>query len=55
LLKCHAGQMYEVLCNLKPWSNEAGEQLHALDRMFYFQERRMRAFEMDMEILTTSL
>jgi hypothetical protein len=55
LLECHAGQMYEVLGNLKPWSNEAGEQLHALDRMFYFQGRRMKASEMDVEILTTSL
>jgi hypothetical protein len=40
ILDCHGGEFYEKFGNLHPWANEAGEHLHALDRMFFFQRSR---------------
>lgn len=37
ILDCHGGDLYEKFGNLHPWANEAGEHVHALDRMVFFQ------------------
>jgi hypothetical protein len=53
ILECHASSLYERLGNLHPWANEAGEHLHALDRMFFFQRSRKGIQQLATKVLKT--
>jgi hypothetical protein len=55
ILEMHAGNLYEKFGNLHPWANEAGEHMHALDRMFFFQRSRKGSSKLNTKILTTGL
>jgi hypothetical protein len=56
ILECHGADMYEKFGNLHPWANEAGEHLHALDRMFFFQRSRKGTQQgLAKKILTTGM
>jgi hypothetical protein len=55
IVEMHAADMYEELGSLQPWANEAGEQLHALDRMFVFQRRRRSASDLSSDLLITAI
>jgi hypothetical protein len=55
ILEIHAGNMYHKFGNLHPWANEAGEHMHALDRMFFFQRSRKGTSKLCTRILTTGL
>jgi hypothetical protein len=56
ILDCHGGDLYEKFGNLHPWANEAGEHLHALDRMFFFQRSRKGTHHgLATKVLTTGL
>jgi hypothetical protein len=55
IMEKHVGDLYQQLGNLQPWASEAGEQLHALDRMFVFQRRRRGPTELAADLLTTAI
>lgn len=56
ILECHAADLFEMFGNLHPWANEAGEHLHALDRMSFFQKSRKGTLhQLATKILLTAL
>jgi hypothetical protein len=55
ILENHAADYYLQLGSLQPWSNEAGEHLHALDRMFVHQRRRRRAADLCEDVLVSAI
>ena len=54
ILEKHGGDLYMKFGNLKPWGNEAGEHLHALDRTFFFQRKRYGLDGLSREVLTSA-
>jgi len=55
LLEMHAGDFYDKFGNLNPWANEAGENVHALDRTLYFQTQRSGIRKLSTRVLVRGM